>query len=201
MPSSSATSPALSSSTTIAVDYSASDNAPSSGLDKVDLYAKAPGDSAYAKVATDSTPGTTGSFSYDAAAGDGNYRFYTVATDKAGNAETAPASADSETLLDTAKPASSATSPALSSSTTIAVDYSASDNTPSSGLDKVELYAKAPGDSAYAKVATDSTPATICSFSYDAAAGDGNYRFYTVATDKAGNSEAAPASADTETLL
>src|SRR5205823_4060177 len=168
MPSSSATSPALSNSTTISVDYSASDDAPSSGLDKVDLYAKAPGDSSYAKVATDSTPGATGSFSYAAAAGDGSYRFYTVATDKAGNAEASPSSADTEPLLNTPKPISPPTSLPISNSTTIAVDYSASDADPSSGLDKVDLYAKAPGDSGYAKVATDSSPGGSGSFSYSA---------------------------------
>src|SRR5439155_17693423 len=165
------------------------DDSPSSGLDKVELFAKAPGDSAYAKVATDSSPTSSGNFSYHATAGDGSYRFYTVATDKAGNAEAAPASADSETLLDTAKPASSASSPALSSSTTIQVDYSAADDSPSSGLDKVELYAKAPGDSSYSKVATDSSPTSAGSFSYHAAAGDGSYRFYTVATHKTVNAE------------
>src|SRR5206468_1414603 len=113
----------------------------------------------------------------------------------------ASASADTSTLVDTVKPISAASSPALSSSTTIQVDYSAADDSPSSGLDKVELYAKAPGDSAYAKVATDSSPTSAGSFSYHAAAGDGTYRFYTVAIDKAGNAETAPASADSQTLL
>src|SRR5439155_313716 len=140
-------------------------------------------------------------FSYHATAGDGSYRFYTVATDKAGNAEAAPASADAETLLDTAAPSSAASSPALSSSTTIQVDYSASDASPSSGLDKVELFAKAPGDPDYAKVATDSSPPSSATSTYHASAGDASYRFYTVATDKAGNVEALPASADAETLL
>jgi hypothetical protein len=200
-PASSANSPALSSSTTIQVDYSASDSSPSSDLDKLELYAKAPGDSDYAKVATDSSPSASGSFNYDASAGDGTYRFYTIASDKAGNAESAPASADSETLLDTAKPDSSANSPALSSSTIIQVDYSANDSSPSSDLDKVELYAKAPGESGFTKVATDSTPAATGSFNYSASAGDGTYGFYTVATDEAGNSEVAPASADSTTLL
>src|SRR5205823_2413147 len=127
--------------------------------------------------------------------------FYTVATDKAGNAEASPSSADTETLLDTANPSSSRSEERRSGSTTIAVDYTASDTTPSSGLDKVELYAKAPGDSSYAKVATDSSPGGSGSFSYSTTAGDGSYRFYTVATDKAGNAETAPSSADTETLL
>src|SRR5204863_4670131 len=117
----------------------------SSALDKVELYAKAPGDSDYSKVATDSSQAATGSFSYHAAAGDGTYGFYTVATDNAGNAEAAPASADSQTLVDTKAPSSSATSPALSNTTTIQVDYTATDDSPSSSLDKVELYVKAPG--------------------------------------------------------
>src|SRR5207248_2921327 len=194
-------SPALAKTTTVAVDYSASDSPPRPSPDLVDLYAKAPGDSGYAKVATDSTPGASGSFSYSATAGDGSYRFYTVATDKAGNAEASPSSADTETLLDTAKHRTSAAYRALSNSTTISVDYSASDAAPCSGLDKVDLYAKAPGDSGYAKVATDSSPGGSGSFSYSATAGDGSYRFYTVATDKAGNAEASPSSADAETLL
>src|SRR5439155_1392111 len=109
-----------SSSTTISVQFSASDSS-GAGLDKVDLYAKAPGDSGYAKVATDSSPTSSGTFSYDAAAGDGTYRFYSVATAKAHNAEALPSSADTDTLLDTAKPASPSTSPALSSTTTTVV--------------------------------------------------------------------------------
>src|SRR5439155_1495113 len=168
------------------------DDSPSSGLDKVELFAKAPGDSAYAKVATDSSPASSGNFSYHATAGDGSYRFYTVATDKAGNSEAAPASADSETLLDTREPASSASSPAFYASTTITVNYSTTDCA-GAGLNKVELYAKAPGDPSYTKVATDSSPASSGGFTYHATAGDGSYGFYTVATDKAGNAEAAPA--------
>src|SRR5207253_1951878 len=159
---------------------------------------------------TDSTPGATGSFSYTAAAGDGTYSFYTVAVDKAGNREDAPTSADTSTFVDTTAPVSSASSPAYSSSTTISVSYSASDV--GSGLDKVELWAEAPGASSFSKVATDTIPVSggsfsyaaplaSGSFSYMALAGDGTYSFYTIAVDKAGNTEAAPAAADTTTLL
>src|SRR5439155_12063861 len=86
-------SPQYSLSAAITVSYSASDTG--SGLGSVELWAKAPGAGAFSKVATDSTPGATGSFSYTAAAGDGDYGFYTVAVDKAGNREAAPATADS----------------------------------------------------------------------------------------------------------
>src|SRR5207249_4209680 len=124
------------------------------------------------------------------------------ALDKAGNYEAAPLSADSTTLLDTQTPTSSATSPQYSTSTAISVSYSANDpGANASGLDKVELWAKAPGESVFSKVTTDSAPAASGSFSYTAAAGDGSYSFYTRALDKAGNYETAPASADATTLL
>src|SRR5207244_4817312 len=99
-PTSHASSPTYSTSTTITVSYTASDVG--SGLDKVELWAQAPGDAGFSKIDTDSTPGASGSFSYSAA-GDGSYGFYTVAVDKAGNREAAPAAADTTTLLDTAE--------------------------------------------------------------------------------------------------
>src|SRR5207302_1348965 len=195
-PSSSASSPQYSSSTAITVTYSASSTG--SGLAADELWAKAPGAGSFSKVATDSTPGAAGSFSYTAAAGDGSYGFYTVAVDKAGNRESAPATADSTTLLDTVAPSSSASSPQYSTSTAITITYSASDI--GSGLASVELWAKAPAGS-FAKVATDTSPGGGGSFSYTAAAGDGDYGFYTIAVDKAGNREAAPASPDSTTKL
>src|SRR5207253_5201053 len=97
------------------VTYSANDpGSAASGLAFVDLYAKGPSDSSYSLVATDSTPATP-SFSYTASEGDGNYSFYTRAQDKAGNYEAAPATPpDTSTLVDTATPTSSATSPQYS---------------------------------------------------------------------------------------
>ena len=49
--------------------------------------------SGYTKVASDTSGGASGSFTYTAAAGDGSYSFYTIATDKAGNTESAPSAA------------------------------------------------------------------------------------------------------------
>ena len=178
--------------------YSASDSSPSSALDKVELYAKAPGDAGYSKVATNSTPSGSGSFAYTATAGDGTYSFYTLATDKAGNVEAAPATADTQTVLDTAQPASSATSAALSNSTALTVTYSAAAGP--SGVKEVELWVKRPGDAGFSLAATDTTPASP-SFAYSATAGDGAYNFYTRASDNAGNYEAAPATSDTLTAL
>jgi Big-like domain-containing protein len=100
-PTSQASSPASANSTSIAVEYTASDA--HSGLASVELWAKPAGAGSYEKVATDDAPGASGSFSYSAAA-DGSYSFYTRARDAAGNYESAPGSADSTTLLDTTPP-------------------------------------------------------------------------------------------------
>ena len=200
-PTSTATAPATTSSSSIEVGYTA--DATGSALDHVDLYAKGPTDSSYAKIDTDSSPAATGRhFTYTATEGDGSYAFYTRSTDTAGNSEDAPASADATTKLDTAKPTSTATAPATTSSSSIEVDYTASDNSGGSGLDKVELYVKAPGDGSYSKASTDSSPSTSGGrFDYTPGSGDGDYAFYTVAYDTAGNSEDAPASADATTKL
>jgi hypothetical protein len=103
-PSSSATAPSFTGSTSIDVGYTASDSGPA-GLAEVQLWAMAPGASAFSKAATDSNPSASGGlFPYTASGGDGTYRFYTVAVDKAGNSENAPASADATTVLDSANP-------------------------------------------------------------------------------------------------
>src|SRR4029077_19715108 len=68
LPSSSANAlPTYSTSTSITVGYSASDplsNGSASGLAEVDLWVKGPTDSAYQNVAQDTSPGSTGTFSY-----------------------------------------------------------------------------------------------------------------------------------------
>jgi hypothetical protein len=114
-PSSSATSPASTNQTTFTVGYTgASDPAPSSGLDKVELYVKTPISGTYSLAHTFNSPAASDSFSYSASDGDGSYDFYSLAYDNAGNAEAVPVGpdhvtvvSDSTTLLDTAAPSSS----------------------------------------------------------------------------------------------
>src|SRR6185437_10706736 len=101
-----------STSTSFSVSYTAADplkDGSASGLDKVELWAKTPGGS-YVKYATDSSPGASGSFSFTGTV-DGSYDFYTRAVDKAGNAESKSASADTSTLVDTQNPNSQITFP------------------------------------------------------------------------------------------
>src|SRR5205823_2313526 len=172
---STATSPQYSTSTAITISYTASDPGPNaSGLDKVELWVRTPGASAYGKAMTDTAPAVDGSFAYTAAAGDGSYSFYTVSSDKAGNVEKAPAAADTSTFVDTALPTSSASSPHYPSSAPFTASYTASDpGANASGLDRVDLWVKTPGSSSYAKTATS----TSGSFTYSAT-GDGSYGFY-----------------------
>jgi chitinase len=195
-PSSAADSPAFNTSGHFPVTYTAGDDAGGSGVARVDLYAKGPGDLGYALAASDADPQSSGSFSY-AALLDGSYSFYTVATDQAGNVESRSA-AQTTTVVDTVAPSSSASAPASSTSSKLTVGYAASDA--GSGLARVDLYAKGPGDATFLKVDSASDGAPSGSFAYDAT-GDGTYRFFTVAVDKAGNAEAPPTGDDASTAV
>ena len=116
------------------ISYTAADNSGGSGLARVDLYAQAPGQSGYSLVASDPTGSSSGSFSYTAAAGEGAYNFYTVATDKAGNVQAAPASPNTTTRLDTTPPTAKASAPTFSNSPSMTISYSAADNSGGSGV-------------------------------------------------------------------
>ena len=162
---------------------------------------KGPGDVAFAFIGTDNTPNATTDFSVGVGGGDGQYAFYTIAYDLAGNIEAAPAGGDTTTLVDTTPPESSASSPAYSTSTTFTVTYSASDpGSDPSGVEDVELWVKTPGAAAFTKVATDTGAGLDGNFSFIGTV-DGSYEVYTRAHDVAGNYEAAPASADDSTLV
>src|SRR4051812_45760938 len=194
-PSSAASAPGTAGSGSIDVTYTASDGS-GTGVDSVELWAKAPGDSAYSLAGTDTSPATP-SFSYTPSAGDGMYRFYTIAVDALGNREQAPSQPDARTLRDTTAPTSTASAPGTTGIGSFSVTYTATDGS-GTGVDSVELWAKAPGDSGFSKVATDSSPGSP-SFSYNPTAGDGTYSFYTVALDALGNREPAPSQPDAQT--
>jgi hypothetical protein len=92
--SSSASAPASSTSPSFGVRYSAVDTG-GPGLDDVELWAATPADPVYHLVAT----GSGGAFPYSATAGNGVYRFYTRARDKAGIYENAPAAPDASVTV------------------------------------------------------------------------------------------------------
>ncbi len=193
--------PSLTNSQSISVAFTVAGNGDPSALTQVDLYAKGPGDSTYAKVATDSTGQSSGSFTYAAVEGDGAYSFYALATDRQGNVQSAPPSPDSSTRVDTASPQSQASSAAFSGTTAITVAYTAADNAGGSGLARVDLYAKGPNDSTYSKAASDASGSAAGAFTYNVSEGDGSYGFYAVATDKAGNVQSVPSNPDAQTLV
>src|SRR5690242_3322665 len=98
-----------------------------------------------------------------------------------------PASANA--LGDTTAPDSTASPPAFATGPSFDIPYTASDDPGGSGIARVDLYVKAPGDPAFSvmPVDSDTTPETPL-FTYTPTAGDGEYAFYTVAVDNDGNS-------------
>jgi hypothetical protein len=84
------------------VSYEATDTG--DGVRDVQLWVKRPGDTGFTQAATDAQGQTDGRFELDGAAVEGDYEFYTVATDRAGNTETVPAVADARTTVDTTAP-------------------------------------------------------------------------------------------------
>jgi len=141
---------------------------------------------------------STGAYSVNATTlGSGTYTAQASQSDSAGNTGL---SAARTFTVDTTAPTSQASSPANTNSTTIPISYTASD-AGGAGLASVELWVKTPSGAAYTEVEADNSPGASGSFSYNAVAGDGIYGFYTRAVDSLGNYEAAPASADSSTVV
>jgi hypothetical protein len=103
-PSSVATSPSLVNQKTFVVSYRYDDGG-GSGVERVILFVKKPGAMSFNRARLDIGTEVDGKFGFVARAGDGVYRFYTVAVDEAGNREAAPAVADTRTRVDTVAPA------------------------------------------------------------------------------------------------
>lgn len=102
-PVSKAVSPTYSTSTRLRVRYTAAEEVGGSGLAVVGLFVKKPGATSFTEVVRETADQVDGVFEYDAPR-QGVFAFYTVATDGAGNVETAPDAADSTTTVDTVLP-------------------------------------------------------------------------------------------------
>lgn len=191
-PVSSCTVPTYTTSLPMAINFSASDSC--SGIASVELYYSYNGGSYSYSGETES--GTSGSFSFSPSEGEGSYSFYTIAYDSAGNEEDVPGSADDNTIYDGADPVSSCSSPTYAYSDPIQVSFTASD--PGSGVDETRLYYRfESGGFTYSGLAESGTAG---SFWFSPQNGAGTYDFYTIASDNAGNSEAAPGSPDDTTI-
>jgi hypothetical protein len=125
---------------------------------------------------------------------DGSVTIHATASNGSG---TSPETTQSATK-DTVKPTSQVEPvTSITSGNTFTVPYTSADASPSSTLEKVDLYVDPPGGGTFSLTDTDSSPsASGESFTYTGAATDGAYGFYTRATDNAGNVEDAPGGAD-----
>lgn len=100
---------------------------------------------------------------------------------------------------DEVAPTSSATAPATAGGS-ITVNWTASD-TGGSGLARVALWVRAPGQTNFSEVAVAPGAATSGTFTYTPSAGPGDYAFFTLAEDASCGREAPPASPDAVTTV
>ncbi len=187
-PISSATAPQAINTTTFNVAFSAVDGG--IGVEGVELFSNLDGGAftSYGVFTTSpiafSAPGAT----------EGNYGFYTVASDSLGNLEAIPAVADTFCILDTTDPWSTVQPlAAYQTNATFTVTTTGSDNL--SGISQFELFYSldsAPFVSFEAKADT--------SFQFIAPS-DGSFEFYTLASDSAGNVEPVPAMSEAVTIV
>ena len=189
-PTSAATSPDYDNGGSIAVDWTASDNAGGSGVSSVVLwYRLDAGDWTDSGM---SQSGSAGTFDFNPPGGtNGTYYFQTIATDVVGNVEADPAgNGHDSTVYDTTPPTSQATPPAGPiNAPPIAVPWTADGAVSGIATDGILLRYNLNG-SAYADGPTAS--GTSGTFDFTPPSGGGTYCFYTIATDNAGNVEAAP---------
>jgi hypothetical protein len=116
------------------------------------------------------------------------YRFYSIATDIAGNREAAHATPDAATTVDSLAPFSMVNPLApFRSSPDFEVGWSASDAT--SGVSYIDIYASV--DNGTFSVWKDNMTLDVPSATYHGAEGH-EYSFYSIARDFAGNVQAAP---------
>ncbi len=179
----------------IPVRFAALDS-PSSGIAEVCLQYNYEGagwqDSGFCETTA------SGTFDFVPVEGPGTYQLRTLATDNSGNQET-PSVADCETTYDDVAPSSECTCATVTVSAPFDVDFEAADATGT--FESVALWVRYSAD--YGTTWTigwqDSgmfSEATSDRFRFDPTFGDGLYQFYTVASDVAGNIEAAPSECD-----
>ncbi len=205
---------------TFSMDYQAQDNY---RLSYIALYYRYSPDGTewgnWREYAREGISGSTysGTFDFDTNGMDGHYGFMTLATDRDGNIEAYPASADAETMVDTNDPTSSTVRmDGITSSSSLEIEVVVDDTT--AGVESVALYYSfnegpwvlyetlyapfALGNRLFS-IGPETTMGTTVSFTFDStnAEGDGSYGFCTVATDSMGNEEPMPSSWESSTVI
>lgn len=131
--------------------------------------------------------------------GDGVYDFYSIATDTSSNVESAPASADATTRVETSPPNSSVNAlPPYTTTVTFTVTATAYDA--GSNVSAVSLYYQRQGGT-WALLRTLNAEPWSWTFDSSSAGGDGTYEFYTVATDAFGNVEVKSPAIEASTTI
>jgi hypothetical protein len=103
---------------------------------------------------------------------------------------------------DIAAPLSRAKGPQYANTRTFVVKYTAADSVfPWTGVNRVQLWLKRPGETAFVKRQVDIGDAMDNAFTVRSLGVSGRYAYYTVALDNAGNWELAPAKADAVTIV
>jgi hypothetical protein len=174
------------------VSWSGSDNPGGSGIAAYDVFVSMDG-GAFTPWRTGTTQ-TSGTYT---GANGHTYGFYSVATDLVGNRQATPTSPQATTTVDTVPPTSSITAlPPFTNTASFTVSWSGSDNPGGSGIASYDVFVSDNGGAYTAfQTATTQTSATFTGQ-------DGHsYRFYSVATDNAGNRQAPPTSAQATTLV
>ena len=124
------------------------------------------------------------------------YGFYSVATDNVGNVQILPTAAQATTEVDAISPTSSVmTLPAISPGS-FTVTWSGADNAGGSGLASFSIYVSDDGG-AFTPLLTNTTQTTTTFTGQDGH----TYGFYSIATDKAGNQQPIPTSAQATTTV
>ena len=184
--------PAYSTALTLNVSWSGVDNTAGSGLLSYNVYVSDNG-RPYTPWLT-ATTDTTHSFDGE----DGHtYRFYTVASDRAGNVESAPRVADATTRIDSAPPISRVTAlPATIGSTVFRVFWSGSDGGTGSGIVKYDVFVSDNG-SPYRPLISGTTDTSTLVRGEQGH----TYSYYSIATDRAGNVQPNPVGPDATTVV
>jgi serine protease AprX len=195
-PTSSCTAPTYANSSPIAISWTASDT--QTGVNRTYLYVKRPGDATFLYSGVSAT-GTSGTFNYSPAAGNGLYQFAVRSLDKGGNWEALPTAAEDSTFYDTVTPSSSVSTPTIDTGGSIPLSFTVTDPSPSSGLEFVDFWYKkgAGGTWTYTGVHSTSMSGTVY---FTPTTGDGTYFFASRAKDRAQNLESYPSGGDDSTV-
>ena len=178
---------------TFNVSYTASDGN-GTGLRDITLWYRLNGSGGWVAYATQPAA-ASGQVSFTASV-DGTYEFATTATDNAGNKEAGPAGNDTWTIVDTVRPGSRVNPlPTYENTSSFLVSWA-----PDVGVTDIASYTiqyrHQGGPWTDWLVGT-----TLTSETFTADPSWGLYEFRSIATDRAGNVESAPAGNDTWTIV